>query len=449
MPLRARSQVGSLTRLALLGVFVLTPAWAAAQAQQQRPQQKPISDFERGRTENILAQIHADLKKDYYDPNFHGVDVDERYKSYLERLKKAPTLGDAYRVVAAYLSGLDDSHTFLIPPRRSYRVDYGYRMQMIGDKCFITDVRPGRDAAQKLHPGDQVVSLGTYSVNRKDLWQIQYFLYQIAPQPATAFVVRDPSGSERRETVVTKYDVRNRLHDDYNDISRLQMEDERHARLFRNRYEEIGDAFVWMMPVFTGDEGALYHMLDMARKHKALILDLRGNPGGLETALELMVGSVMDHDVTIGKRVMRKGEKLLVAKSRGHDVFAGQLIVLVDSRSASASELFARVVQLEHRGTVIGDLTSGSVMEAQSHGYKEGADIEIFYGASITIADLIMTDGKSLEKLGVTPDVLVLPSAADLAAGRDPVLAKAADLAGVKLDPVAAGRMFPIEWAPD
>lgn len=122
---------------------------------------------------------------------------------------------------------------------------------------------------------------------------------------------------------------------------------------------------------------------------------------------------------------------------------------MVDSRSASAAELFARVVQIEHRGTVLGDHSSGSVMESRRYQFHQGADVQIFYGASITEADLIMGDGKSLEHTGVQPDEVILPSAADLAAGRDPVLAKAAALAGVQLDPVKAGQLFPIEWRKD
>jgi C-terminal processing protease CtpA/Prc len=88
-------------------------------------------------------------------------------------------------------------------------------------------------------------------------------------------------------------------------------------------------------------------------------------------------------------------------------------------------------------------------MESRRYQFHQGADTQIFYGASITDADLIMGDGKSLEHLGVVPDELILPSAADLAAGRDPVLARAAKLAGVELDPVKAGQLFPIEWRKD
>jgi len=87
-------------------------------------------------------------------------------------------------------------------------------------------------------------------------------------------------------------------------------------------------------------------------------------------------------------------------------------------------------------------------MEAQVFPFQDYSGVIVPYGALITTADLIMADGKSLEKVGVSPDMLVLPTATQLADGQDPVLAKAAELAGTKLEPAEAGKMFPYEWAP-
>jgi hypothetical protein len=86
-------------------------------------------------------------------------------------------------------------------------------------------------------------------------------------------------------------------------------------------------------------------------------------------------------------------------------------------------------------------------MESQRFSHQAGMEIVTPYGLSITIADLVMTDGKSLEHVGVTRDELILPTGADLAAERDPVLARAASLLGVELSPEKPGTLFPIEWA--
>jgi C-terminal processing protease CtpA/Prc len=53
-----------------------------------------------------------------------------------------------------------------------------------------------------------------------------------------------------------------------------------------------------------------------------------------------------------------------------------------------------------------------------------------------------MSDGASLEKTGVDPDEIVLPTPADLAAGRDPALAQAIAAAGGAITPAEAGRLF-------
>jgi len=75
-----------------------------------------------------------------------------------------------------------------------------------------------------------------------------------------------------------------------------------------------------------------------------------------------------------------------------------------------------RVIQLQKRGLVMGDHTSGSVMEAEHYSYKVGAGTVVFFGASITDSDVIMTDGKSLEHTGVTPGPSDAAISADLAA---------------------------------
>ncbi len=157
---------------------------------------------------------------------------------------------------------------------------------------------------------------------------------------------------------------------------------------------------------------------------------------------------MFDKEVKIADRKGRKETKPEVAKSL-RNPFTGKVVVLVDSKSASCSEVFARIMQLEKRATVIGDRSSGAVMEARDYDEQIGAETVVFYGASITEWDLIMTDGKSLEHVGVVPDEEDIPTAQDLASGRDPVLAHAADLLGVKITAEEAGKAFPYEWAPE
>lgn len=414
-----------------------------------RAQQK-MDSIDRDRARQMLRDARDAVKKYYYDPKYHGVDLDARYQQFDERIKAAPSLNEGLRMVAAFLSGLNDSHTFFEPPERPYRLDTGFRMQLFGDNAFITRVRPSTDAESKVHAGDQIVAYDTYSVNRVDFHDLSYTFNSLMPQMKTQLDLRDPDGNVRRVMVDSKMQQGHKTLDFVSgaDIAQYIRAEENEDHVVRQRYVEIADLMIWKMPEFFLDDGAVDHMFGVVRKHKTLILDLRGDPGGAEVTLERMVGNVFDHDVEISNRIGRKELKPVLAKTVGDRAFVGKIIVLVDSQSASAAELFARVMQLENRGTVLGDRTSGSVMEARGYSYSQGADTIIGYGFSVTEADLIMKDGKSLEHVGVTPDEVINPTGRNLAMGQDPVLARAVELAGGKLDPVEAGKLFPFEWLP-
>jgi C-terminal processing protease CtpA/Prc len=397
----------------------------------------------------MLRTAYDDVKKYYYDPGLHGLDWDARFREYSAMIGRAHNMDNGLSVIAAFLYGLKDSHTYFVPPARADRFDSGYRFALVGDACFITQIRPNTDAATKLHIGDQVLQLDGFNVNRENIQDVQYFLKILTPRATEQLDVRSPAGEQRRVSVNSEIKANRQISDstthmDYWDTVR-RIEDESHAT--RSRMVQHEDTAIWKLQYFNLDIDEVRRNINIARKHKTLILDLRGNPGGAIDSLKSMVSGLFDHDVKLYDRADRKESKPVIARHSGKP-YQGKLIVLVDAASGSCAELLARIVQIERRGSVIGDKTAGTVMESIIYRESQGNRTRIFYGFSVTDANLIMSDGKSLEKTGVVPDEVLLPTGADLAAGRDPVLARAAELAGIKLDTIAAGKMFPYEWAP-
>ena len=434
-----RNLIGKSLVVTLALVGVLTGEAAAQQ----------LSKFDRSRAQGMLEMIAKDVSKHYYDPKFHGVDWHARVALAKQQIDQSDSMNMALSHIAAALDSLNDSHTFFVPPQRPFRQDYGWQTEIIGDQCYITEVEPGSDGEAKgVKPGDQVLKLNGYPPDRSNLWKMDYVYRLLRPQPGLRFTLLNGAGLQREVDVMASRKDLPRVRDVTGngvwDLVR-EMENEEHQR--RVRWTDLGDdLMIVKFPEFLFDQPEVESLIGKARKHKALILDLRGNPGGAVETLRYMIGGVFDREIKIADQAGREKSKPLVAKSMGHNSFTGKLVVLVDSKSASAAELFARVVQLEKRGAVLGDRSSGSVMEAKQYGYQMGEDTVIFYGASITEFDLIMADGKSLEHAGVTPDGVVLPTGTDLASGRDPVLARAAATLNIKLTPEAAGKLFPYEW---
>ncbi|MCA1629254.1 MAG: PDZ domain-containing protein, partial [Acidobacteria bacterium] len=135
-------------------------------------------DLDRERSRTMLSNIRGELKKNYYDANFRGINLEERFKAADEKLKTATSRGQMFGIIAQAMLDFRDSHTFFLPPQRAARTDYGWQVQMIGDEAYVTAVKPGSDAEKKgLKPGDRVAEVDGYQLTRDNLWTFQYLYY--------------------------------------------------------------------------------------------------------------------------------------------------------------------------------------------------------------------------------------------------------------------------------
>jgi len=148
-------------------------------------------------------------------------------------------------------------------------------------------------------------------------------------------------------------------------------------------------------------------MADVGRKSK-LILDLRGNPGGLVDSVDSAAGVFLPAGTLISTGLRRYhffGPQRFVASDSVGARYNGRLVVLVDRGSRSGAESLARALQYYHRATIVGTRTAGKVL---------GVDLEINLadGGMLRVATLDMRapDGRRLEGRGVTPDVFVAAS---------------------------------------
>jgi len=396
----------------------------------------------------MLNIIKDDLKEHYYDATYRGMNVDESFKTAEDKIKQATSNSQVFSIIAQTLMQLNDSHTFFLPPPRGFKVEYGWRMQVFGDASYVSVVKPGSDAEKKgLKPGDLIKVIDGFTPTRQNAWILNYLFHGLSPRSAQRLVVQSPGGEPREIEIASNVKEGQKLLDltMAGQQTQYKRELEQIEYLTRHRFQELGkELVIWKMPQFDLTEKELEGTMKRIKSFPSVILDLRGNGGGYVDTLRHMVGYFNDGEIKIADVKMRKEAKPMMSKKVG--AFEGKLVILVDSDSASCAEIFPRVMQMLKRAVVIGDRTAGAVMMSRQYRRAMGTDSLVFYGTSITEADVIMTDGKSLEHTGMIPDELLIPTPEDLRNGRDPVLVRAAEILGFKLDPEKAGTLFPIEW---
>lgn len=402
---------------------------------------KSAPKINRARGNEILKEIKKVIKAYYYDKNYRGIDIEKKFDEAAEKIKQLETNAQIFRVIAGILLEFNDSHTRFTPPGRSNRVEYGFSMQMVGNDCFVVDVKKGSDAEQKgVKRGDRLVKIGQYDITRDTLWVLNYFIYQLEPMPVLPITVLKQDGKQAEYNLTATFKT---LKD------RKKEADERRKKVTEKPFictKISATVTACKLKSFSVEKKFIDQMMTEAEGSTKLILDLRGNGGGYVKMNEYLSGHFINREIKVADMLTRDKIRPITSKPVKNRFFAGELAVLIDSRSASASEIFSRMIQIEKRGEVIGDVSAGAVMASYNIPMQidrgvPGNETITPFGLSITIADLIMSDGNRLEHIGVIPNRLIGPTAQAIANGSDPILAYAAELFGANISSEDAGKL--------
>lgn len=179
---------------------------------------------------------------------------------------------------------------------------------------------------------------------------------------------------------------------------------------------------IWLMPVARAFEAAM----DELREADGIVIDLRGNPGGVAGIALGMAGHLLDEKVSIGTMRTRKEELHFNVNPRrstrdGRRVvpYGGPLAIVVDGFSASTSEIFAAALQDLGRARLFGEPTAGAALPSVAERLPNG---DIFLHATM---DLVRPNGERIEGRPVAPDEVVRTTREQLLAGVDAPLERA------------------------
>ena len=160
---------------------------------------------------------------------------------------------------------------------------------------------------------------------------------------------------------------------------------------------------------------------------KAVILDLRGNGGGLLSAAQDVAGIWLDNKIVVSERT--KGKTTDKLRSGGSPILGGiPTVVLVNGSSASASEIVAGALQDYGTAKLIGEKTYGKGSVQKLVNLPNDAVLKV------TVARWYTPKGKNINKQGIAPDQKVDLTAEDANAGRDPQFNAAMEHFGVIID---------------
>lgn len=386
--------------------------------------------FERARMKLILDDVARQIEKNFHDPTLRGLDWKALAEQARQNIHRANSAGEMMTAIFSMVDKLKDSHTLFIPPARVNKIEFGFDAKAYGDQIRIYEVKKdGPAAAAGLRVGDQILTVNDYRAQRDNFDLMMLYFHRLRPVPALDIVYARGDQMRQRVVVTAKVSPGQVVEDltSLDTIYKYIREAEREREEFTYHSYPDGIGYVHL-PSFTGEADFYNRLIGKIKKSRAVVVDLRGNPGGALDTLSTFAGYFEAQPTVVADMVGRKKTEPIKVKPRSPSLSV-PLVILVDSQTGSAAEIFARHVQRTGRGVVVGDRTAGRVTASKVIPGQVGADVAVLFAVQVAIARVVFPGGEELESKGVTPDHACLPTQAQLLEGQDPCQALGLSLA--------------------
>ena len=340
-------------------------------------------------------------------------DAEITFTSEFERAAQLTPAGEtqlAYEATAGMLASLRDSHTAFLDPKQYLES----RQQILGRPGFTgigVVITARKDAAgdawifvEDVFPGSPAESAGVKRFDR--IVQVDgKSLKNVTSLEASQFI-RGPAGSTAVLTVL-RGDRTVTI-----DVVRAPIRE----HPVEARFIQPGVAYVKLVG-FSRGAGAQLRMalqgLEVQESIRSIVLDLRGNPGGLIHEA-VAIGSLFLPPRTILSKITERGLSPSVLQTAGTPLFPQTpVVVLIDGSSASASEILTGAFKDHHRATIVGEKSAGAL------GGSVTVPLPDRTGMSVTVERIMTPQGALVEGVGISPDVNVSLTVSDMVRGED------------------------------